>query len=76
VKKTWTQSDVDALEQCIRSKVKDGVKLTAGEDTCWGVLKAGKHLSVYFVNEVDFMMSIDYDGGIPLADSAENDNGA
>ena len=58
-RKTWLQEEVNALEQRIRDKVARGDKLTAGEDTVWGVIRSGKPLDARFIEEVDFMMSID-----------------
>jgi hypothetical protein len=58
-KREWNQAMVDELEQRIRAKVRDGAKLTCGENVAWGVLKNGKPLEIRFVEEVDFMMGFD-----------------
>lgn len=57
--KEWTEQEVRDLEQRIRGKAARGEPLTAGEDTLWGAIKAGKPISVRLVEDVDDMMSID-----------------
>lgn len=56
----WTEEAVEALEQRIRDKVQRGEPLTAGEDTLYGAIKAGKPLSVRLVEDIDSMMSIEF----------------
>lgn len=58
-RKTWTPEEIQALEQRIRDKVQAGIKLTAGEDTAWGVLRKGRPLDARFVEEVAFMLGFD-----------------
>ena len=58
-RKTWTQEEVTTLEQCIVDKVQRGETLTAGEDTLFGAIKTGKHLSVRLVEDIDHMMGIE-----------------
>lgn len=58
-RKAWTEAEVKVLEQRIRDKVARKIKLTAGEDVVWGVIRNNKPLEVRFVEETDFLMGFD-----------------
>jgi hypothetical protein len=58
-RKSWTQEEINALEQRIRGKVARNETLTCGEDTVWGVLRNNKPLELRFIEEVDAMMGFD-----------------
>ena len=60
-RKVWTIEEVEALERRIRDKVGRKERLTCGEDTLWGAIRAGKSLTVRLVEEVDSLMDIDFD---------------
>ena len=57
--KTWSQADVDALEQHVRGKMQRKEKLTAGEHVLWGKMRNNQPISIRFVEDVDFMMGFD-----------------
>ena len=59
-RKEWTQEEIDVLEARIRDKVQLKEPLTCGEDVLWGAIKTGKTLTVRLVEDVDFMMGIDF----------------